>query len=579
MVESLSLAAVRNDAAERSRGSPFIRRDLIYGLALLFIWLAVSLPRLEGPIDLRWDASTYYILGTALAEGKGYRLLNEPGNIEAVQYPPLLPLMVALQQRLMGTSDYFTVGRALRLTYFLLSGIYLLVVYALARQMLSPLHAFFVGAITGLSFNSFVYPSETLYADLPFAFVSILFLVCHRKRNSPAHTVAAGGLACASYLLRTAGIVLLAAWVIESLMRCRWKEAMIRAAVAAIPVLAWQCYILHVTGNQEYHQPIYSYQRASYNYPNVTYAENSSLKHPFQPELGHSKTSDIFNRIIRNAVAIPVGLGESSWFGRPFLQYPLSKLSHILPRGSQRIISRFLGLSLVAVGLAALAGAVLMAMRGEWFLSLYFGLTLAVVVLTPWQSQFWRYLSPIAPLTLIFLIVTLLIAGNALARSFAMQSAATNTLITIVFTVMSLVQAGIAVVFLRNLLPVSYYDAFGRERALHLLTYGAPDDSLDSAFEWIRRHATASAVIATAVPHRAYLRTGHKAVLPPFEPDPDRAIQLLDQVPVSYLVVDELKRPPISDRYAAPLVQREPRDWKLVYTSPGKGTQVYERIH
>ena len=94
----------------------------------------MSLPRLHGPIDLRWDASTYYILGTALAEGKGYRLLNEPGNIQAVQYPPLLPLIVAIYQRIMGTSDYIPVGRALRLTYFLLSGFYLLAVYALARR-------------------------------------------------------------------------------------------------------------------------------------------------------------------------------------------------------------------------------------------------------------------------------------------------------------------------------------------------------------------------------------------------------------------------------------------------------------
>lgn len=556
-----------------------LRQDLVFVIGLLIIWLAVSLPRLHGPIDLRWDASTYYILGTALAEGKGYRLLNEPGNIEAVQYPPLLPLIVALHQRLMATSDYFTVGRALRLTYFLLSGIYLLVVYALARQMLSPLHSFFVGAITGLSFNSFFYPSETLYADLPFAFVSILFLLCHRKCNSAAHTVAAGGLACAAYLLRTAGIVLLAAWIIESLIRGHWKEATIRATVAAIPILAWQCYILHVTRSHQYHHPVYSYQRASYYYSNVTYAENSSLKDPFQPELGRSKTSDLFSRLARNAVAIPVGLGESCWFGRGLLRYPLAKLSHILPRGSQRIISSILGISLVAVGSAALAGAVLMARRGEWFLSLYFGLTLAGVILTPWQSQFWRYLGPIAPLTLIFLIVTLVIAGNALARRFTMQSAVTKLLIRIIFIVMFLVQVGIAVVFLRNLLPVSYYDAQGREHPSSQLTYEPHWHALDRAFEWIRQNGKANAIVATTVPQLAYLRAQHKAVLPPFEPDPNRVIQLLDQVPVSYLVVDDLKRPPISDRYAAPVVQRGPDDWKLVYTSPGKGTRVYERIH
>src|SRR5262249_47901113 len=122
---------------------------------LLVVWLGVSIPRLKGPINFQWDASTYYMLGTALAEGHGYRLLNEPGEIEAVQYPPLLPLMVAAHQRVMGTSDYFKVGSALRLTYFVLSGLFLLMTYVFARTLLSPLYAVFVGMITALSFYVF----------------------------------------------------------------------------------------------------------------------------------------------------------------------------------------------------------------------------------------------------------------------------------------------------------------------------------------------------------------------------------------------------------------------------------------
>ena len=63
---------------------------LLVALAAL-LWL----PRLRGPLDLRYDAGVYYVLGTALAEGKGYRLLNEPGAIQAIQYPPLLPAITA----------------------------------------------------------------------------------------------------------------------------------------------------------------------------------------------------------------------------------------------------------------------------------------------------------------------------------------------------------------------------------------------------------------------------------------------------------------------------------------------------
>ena len=47
---------------------------------------------------------------TALAEGHGYRLLNEPGEIDAVQYPPLLPMIVAAHQLILGTNDYLQGG-------------------------------------------------------------------------------------------------------------------------------------------------------------------------------------------------------------------------------------------------------------------------------------------------------------------------------------------------------------------------------------------------------------------------------------------------------------------------------------
>src|SRR3977135_4002793 len=109
-------------ASDKRRGGSHIgsvtRNDLICAIVLLLVWVGVWIPRLKGPIDLRWDASTYYVLGTAIAEGKGYRLLNEPGDIEAVQYPPLLPLIVAAHQRVLGTSEYIKVGSALRLFYF-----------------------------------------------------------------------------------------------------------------------------------------------------------------------------------------------------------------------------------------------------------------------------------------------------------------------------------------------------------------------------------------------------------------------------------------------------------------------------
>ena len=97
--------------------------------------------------------------------------------------------------------------------------------------------------------------------------------------------------------------------------------------------------------------------------------------------------------------------------------------------------------------------------------------------------------------------------------------------------------------------PVSYYDITGRERVFKLIDYPSEWHALDRAFEWLRRNAAPSTIVATTVPHLAYLRTGHKAVLPPFERNEETANRLLAEVPVSYVVIDRFGQPGISERY------------------------------
>src|SRR2546430_5363587 len=75
------------------------------------------LPGLTGSKDLRWDGGLYYLLGTSLAEGHGYRISSEPGSPEAVQYPPLLPAVVALHQWVLGTANPDVVAPWLRKSY------------------------------------------------------------------------------------------------------------------------------------------------------------------------------------------------------------------------------------------------------------------------------------------------------------------------------------------------------------------------------------------------------------------------------------------------------------------------------
>ena len=558
------------------------RRDWLCRAVLLLVCIVIWIPRFTGPINFRWDASAYYILGTALSQGHGYRLLNEPGEIEAVQYPPLLPMTVAALQLALGTTDFFKVGCALRFTYFVFSALLLLMSYALARKLLSPTYALIVGVMIAISFSTMLEPSDVLYADLPFAMASVAFLLCQQKSDRPIFAAASGLLAAAAYLFRTAGLALLVAWIAESLIRRRFRQATIRIAISALPVLLWQGHVWRVTHSEEYQHPTYSYQRADYYYPNVTYAANSRLRDPFRPDLGYIGNRNLAGRLLRNIAALPVALGESTiartWFAPSFLTQLHQTLRVPVSHTSRKLTSGALHSGLFVAGLLGLIGAILVASGREWFFSLYFGITLATIVVTPWQNQFWRYLAPVAPLTLIFLFLALFAIRRWLqSQRFTWAYTAGALVTAIPIAGILLVQSAAGAHLFQAMGPVSYYDSAGRERVFKLIDYGNEWHALDPAFEWIRLNAVPTTVIATTVPHLAYLRTGHKAVLPPFERDPDTASHLLDQVPVTYLVLDSFERPGISERYAAPLVAQRPQDWRLVFTAPDDLTHVYER--
>jgi hypothetical protein len=80
-------------------------------------------------------------------------------------------------------------------------------------------------------------------------------------------------------------------------------------------------------------------------------------------------------------------------------------------------------------------------------------------------------------------------------------------------------------------------------------------------------------VVATYAPQWVYLRTGLKAVMPPFELNPERAQNLLDSVPVTYLIFEES----FTKRYVSLVTQRYPNIWKQIYSDQDGAFKIYER--
>jgi hypothetical protein len=224
-------------------------------------------------------------------------------------------------------------------------------------------------------------------------------------------------------------------------------------------------------------------------------------------------------------------------------------------------------------------GAARFAARGDWLPPLYFAATVALICLTPWPGQFWRYLAPLAPVSLLFFVSALLDGGRRLlALGTRAGRTAGSLLVTVPLAAMLLFGTMVASEFLRHCPTVTHHDPAGATVTYRPLVYPVDWPPLDDAFEWVRANTAPDAVIASAVPHLSYLRTGRLSVLPPLEPRPDSALALMAQVPVSYVVLDDFDEPGVSRRYAGPAVASRPDQWRLAYTAPGGRARVFERV-
>ena len=546
---------------------------------VLVIALLLWVPRFLGPIDLRWDAGVYYLLGTSLVTGDGYRIGSEPGSPQDIQYPPLLPAIVALHQLASGTTDVAIVAPRLRLTYALLFLVYALAAVTLAKRHLPPGLAAAAAIIAVLS-PYIVTMSDKLFAELPFAVISVLFALVAGERSGglpgrmrETFSFLLGAL---GFLLRTVGVALLAAWVLEAMMRRRWKVVFVRGTLALVPVLAWQVYIGHVRAGAEYSHPAYEYQRASYHYNNVSYVENMLLRDPFRPELGKVNPSALVWRVIANFSNVPGAVATVVSSKDKDCEGTIKDIQGVLFKRSihPMFFARLLYLPLAAF---TFVGLLVFYLRREWLMIFIPLVTMALVCTTPWPEQFARYLAPLVPFLAIatvlgFFEVTMRFFGHGFKKLAFLAAVTSASLLLFAISVQvktvlwSFSEAARQrVTFVRG----------GIDRESRWFSWERTWQSWEKAIAWIDSHGLNNAIIATTEPHFYYLQTGRPAVMPPMEADPVQERRLLASVPISYVIIDELEFTDIARRYVLPAVDSDEGGWHLVYLIDG--TKVYAR--
>ncbi len=539
---------------------------VVVALALL-LWV----PRLSGPIDLRWDAGVYYVLGTSLATGQGYRILSEPGSPEALQYPPLLPVIVALHQRVLGTTNPKVVAPWLRKFNAVVFIAYALAALTLARRYLPLSFALIAVALALLQANT-VFLSDLLSAELPFAVISVVFaLVAIDDRLVKRRWLRETGsfaLAAAGFLMRTAGLALLAAWVLEAFVRRRWSLGVMRGVLALVPVLAWQAYVARVHSSYEYAHPAYEYQRAPYQFNNVSYAENAALIDAFRPELGRVDASALAKRLTANLPSVITAIGEAVCTKQ-------SEWHRLLQKAQLKVLGRpvlrptIVLLPIYALAALVLVGLVILLRRGAWLLLFIVLGSVGLIWITPWTLQFYRYLSPLTSFLTIAAVLALseipsLLRARELHRLIGPAWVAISGILVITFALESFTTARYFRQRARDegitLLPAQHgmrFRLFGHDR-----TWQAWEETAN----WLYGHAPSDAIVATSAPHLLYLYTGLRAIFPPMDPDAERARHLLEAVPVSYVIIDKLEFMDISRRYALPAVEHDPTRWQVIHS-------------
>lgn len=528
---------------------------------LVLLQVVLAIPRLGDPIDLRYDGGVYYLLGTSLAEGSGFRLLSEPGPILGIQYPPGLPALVALHQLVLGTADTIVIGRALQVTYQLMCLGYVLALFAIARRFLGPGLSLLAGVLCSLSLHTF-FLTSLLFAEIPFGVVSLAF-VAVLDREGKGWTALRGLLALVSFAIRTAGLALLAGWVLTRLCQRRFRDAAVAAGISLAIVGSWQGYVSWVESTDAFQNPTYEYQRADYQYYNVSYRKNALLVDPFRPELGVAGLPDLVERALKGAQEMPMVLAESVSTTRKFWERDESWTVPI-------------GIYLHLISLLILYGAWRTARRGELFLPLYGFCTAGLVCMTPWPAQYPRYLAPFTPFLALFLCITI---SELLGRPDRRASRRSIWIGALVVGPILLAQAYAALKsHTTYLIPSAFQDASGETVKGGRFFYPRDWVDFEGALAWVAENVPEGSVIATACPHMTYLSTGHKSVMPPLVEDVEEAQRLLDNVPVTHVIVDAFSFVDMSRRYAAPAIAAHPELWERVHGTETSDIQIYRRL-
>ncbi|TWT41149.1 hypothetical protein RAS1_38420 [Phycisphaerae bacterium RAS1] len=458
-----------------------MRGPLIAIIALSLVYWGVAA---LSPVAIgQWqDDGIYVCTAKALAEGRGYRHIQIPGEPWQTKYPILYPALLAAAwlfhpQFPQNAALLLAPGAVAAAVFVVMSSLYLRRVFGeswITAGILGGLAALSPAVVSIVRFTM----SETVYAALA---VSALYCLDARTQRPTAGvrggwTALSAALAALAMLTRSIGITLAAAAITALLLRRRWRDAIIAAAVIAALLTPWQ---LWKRSADAANGPL---QTTALLAPDLVYG----LWTPQNAE-------QVVRAVVQNTVRVAMTLGmyqlalPLEWFvGAVMKPGPVSGLAHGICYFLLLLLVLGYGVSVwrgwTALHLAAL---------------LYAGLVLV------WPFDPYRFVVPWTPFVIYFVFAGVRATHDGLARLARLTPPSLSR--DVVCGALGLAALTCFAIDDIRMLRSTRKEYYARDLGPIDLT------EFDATAAWVREHALEHEVCASAYSAWLYLATGRQS--------------------------------------------------------------------
>ena len=471
-------------------------------------------------VGLTGDNAQYILLGLSLATGQTYANAEYPWG-----YPALLTPVLAVT----GPENVLAAIPWLKLITILLFLGSLPLIYMLFRARSSALSAFVAAMLFAVNGTTLLYANDVM-SEIPFVFVTFAAMLFWQRKLDPwlrdsdsastpwATLLTVGLLIEAAYYVRTVGLALMGGALLVLLWHRKVRAALVMAVLLGGLALPWLLF------SSAAGQP--------------TYTTKLLLRDPYNPQLGQiSSVGEFGTRLVTTA-----DLYVSHVF-------PAMVLPDPAPAPLRSLVAPLL-VALMVLGL----GWRLATRRG--LTEVYTLLFLLVLFAWPWRAD--RFMLPVYPLLLFFVlegIAYLLRAGRSVER---MAPAARVTLVTlgvVLFAMPNLWLAGQAgatnIRYLAGEAPPSGH---------------TPDwQAYFAACDWLNKHTPPGSVVMSRKSTLTQIYAGRPSVLIPLIP-PGQYPDFVRQNHVAYIIEDGFAWSTQTVQYLRPALKANPGTFKLVDT-------------